>query len=174
MRLLVPEIFDLVEKTASVEDRKQILLKNNNPVLQDILRLNFHPNAKANLPEGAPPYKREEDIPLGYSTSNLYKEARKFYIWYQPTNLNKIKIEALFIQLLESIHWQEADIVIAMKDKKLSTKYKNLTEDLIREVYPNMLPPKEQMPVVEVPQEPPKRKRRRPAKAKTKETSEQI
>jgi hypothetical protein len=175
MRLLVPEIFDRVEKASSIEERKKVLLQNNNPVLQDVLRLNFHPQAKANLPEGSPPYKREEDIPLGYSASNLYKEARKFYIWYQPTNLNKIKLETLFIQLLECIHWQEADIIIAMKDKKLSSLYKNLTEDLVREVYPSMLPPKEQMPVVEASvQEAPKRKRGRPAKAKVTETSEQI
>jgi hypothetical protein len=175
MRLLLPEIFDRVEKAATVEERKKILLQNNNPVLQDVLRFNFHPQAKANLPEGAPPYKREQDIPLGYSASNLYKEARKFYIWYQPTNLNKIKLETLFIQLLECIHWQEADIVIAMKDKKLSTIYKNVTEDLIREVYPQMLPPRDQMPVQEASvTEEPKRKRGRPAKAKTETVTEQV
>ena len=175
MRLLLPEIFDRVEKAATVEERKKILLQNNNPVLQDVLRFNFHPQAKANLPEGAPPYKREQDIPLGYSPSNLYKEARKFYIWYQPTNLHKIKIESLFIQLLESIHWQEADVIVAMKDKKLSTLYKNVTEDLVREVYPQMLPPRDQMPVKETSvTEESKRKRGRPAKAKTKTVTEQV
>ena len=52
MRLLLPEIFDRVEKAPTVQERKDILLKNNSPVLVEILKMNFHPDIKFKLPEG--------------------------------------------------------------------------------------------------------------------------
>jgi hypothetical protein len=50
--------------------------------------------------------------------------------------------EQLFTQMLEGIHWSEAEAVCLAKDKKLQTKYKSLKEDLIREAFPNILPAK--------------------------------
>jgi hypothetical protein len=44
--------------------------------------------------------------------------------------------------MLEGIHWTEAEVVCLAKDRKLDTKYKSLKEDFIREVWPDLLPPK--------------------------------
>jgi len=51
----------------------------------------------------------------------------------------------LFIQMLEGVHWTEAEVICLAKDKKLNTKYKSLKEDLVREALPNILPPKQEV-----------------------------
>ena len=65
------------------------------------------------------------------------------YIWLDENiNLTKMRKEQLFTQMLEGIHWSEAEAVCLAKDKKLQTKYKSLKEDLVRESFPNILPAK--------------------------------
>jgi hypothetical protein len=53
--------------------------------------------------------------------------------------------EQLFTQMLEGIHWTEAEAVCLAKDKKLQTKYKSLKEDLVREAFPHILPAKKKL-----------------------------
>ena len=142
MKTSIPQIFEEVEKAPNKETRVKVLRAYNHPVLRGILQINFNPDVKLALPEGVPPYKRDEKIPAGYSETNLFSEFRRMYIWLDPNiNLNKLKKEQLFIQLLEGIHWTEADILCLAKDKKLQTKYKNLKEDIVREAFPDALPP---------------------------------
>lgn len=165
MRLLLPEIFEQVEKAATVQDRKNILLKHNSPVLVEILKMNFHPDIKFKLPEGEPPFKRD-GVPMGLADSNLYKEMRRMYVWINPPeNLHKIKRETLFIQLLESINEKEAVLLCAVKDKDLTRIYPNVTYELTNDTFPGILPPKtvvveKQQGVEEAP-----KKRGRPKKA---------
>lgn len=164
MRLLLPEIFDQVEKAATAQDRKNILLKHNSPVLVEMLKMNFHPEIKFKLPEGEPPFKRD-GVPMGLADSNLYKEMRRMYVWINPPeNLHKIKRETLFIQLLESINEKEAVLLCAVKDKDLTRLYPAMTYELVNETFPGVLPPKEV--VVETQQEEPQapKKRGRPKK----------
>lgn len=165
MRLMLPEIFELVEKAATVQERKAILLKHNSPVLVEMLKMNFHPEIKFKLPEGEPPFKRE-GVPMGMADSNLYKEMRRMYIWINPPeNLHRIKRETLFIQLLESINEKEALLLCAVKDKDITRLYPNVTYDLVNETFPGVLPPK--LDVVEIQQveESAPKKRGRPKKA---------
>lgn len=142
--MLVSEILTLVEKAKTKEEKKQILLQhNNNHAMLFMFCLSYDPKISWYLPEGAPPFKREVDKPMGYHQTTIQNELRRFYIWGNPdTNIPKVKKEALFIEMLEGLHYTEADIVIACKDKKLHSLYKSVTEDLVREVFPNMLSPK--------------------------------
>ncbi len=144
MHLLISEVLELVEKASSKKDKVDILKKYEAPVLRGILRINFDPSVKMDLPEGEPPFKKESDRPRGMSPSTLQNEYRRFYIWIDPkTQLSKLKKESLFIELLESIDVSEAEVIILAKDKKLHKKYKSLKEDIVREAFPFTLPPKE-------------------------------
>jgi hypothetical protein len=68
------------------------------------------------------------------------------YVWLDPNiNLTRLKKEQLFIQMLEGIHWSEAEALCLAKDKKLQTKYKSLKEDIVREAFPNLLPEKQKV-----------------------------
>jgi hypothetical protein len=163
MRLLLPEIFDKVELAKTRAEQKNILVENSTQTMLDLLRINFDSAVKMNLPEGEPPFKKDKNLPIGYGDSNLYKEFRKCYIWIQPTNLSKVKIESLFIHLLEGIHWSEAELVCAVKDKKLTEKYKAITEDLVRETFPTLLPVA--APAVVFDEQPVAKKRGRPKKS---------
>lgn len=141
MRTTIPQIFEEVDKAPNKQAKVQRLRAYDHPVLRGMLQINFNPNIKLDLPEGVPPYKRDEKVPVGYSETNLFAEFRRMYIWAQPSNLTKFKKESLFIQMLEGIHWTEADDLCLVKDKKLQTKYKTLSEDIVREAFPDALPP---------------------------------
>ena len=47
--------------------------------------------------------------------------------------------EKMFIDVLESLHPDEAELVIAMKEKSLMGKYKGITSKLVSEAFPNLL-----------------------------------
>jgi len=92
------------------------------------------------LPEGAPPYKPCEFLD---QEGRLYTEARKLYLFIEGgnPNLNKVKREMLFIQLIESLDQRDAELLIAIKDKMLP--YKNITEKIVRAAFPDLLPVRE-------------------------------
>jgi hypothetical protein len=144
MKLSVPEILEQVVAAGSKAEKIATLQKYNNPTLQTVLRLNFDPAVEIALPEGAAPYNAKRDIPVELSDSNLYNEARRLYIFekghpkYNP-GVNKLRREALWIQMLEGIHHTEADLLNLVKDKKLSSEYKGLTEALVREAFPGLI-----------------------------------
>jgi hypothetical protein len=164
MRLLLPEIFDKVQKAETNQQRIEILKQNNSPVLIDLLKMNFHPDITMKLPEGVPPFKRP-GIPMGMADSNLYKEMRRMYTWITPPqNLHKIKSETLFIQLLESINEKEADLLCAVKDKNMTSLYSSITYDLVNETFPGLLPPKAAVAEKQQTEEPAPKKRGRPKK----------
>jgi hypothetical protein len=141
MKTSIPQIFEEVEKAGSKESKIKVLRSYETPVLIGVLQVNFNPDVKLHLPDGEPPFKKDTSIPTGYSETNLYTEWRRMYIWLdEKINLTKARKEQLFVQMLEGVHWSEAETVCLAKDKKLQTKYKSLKEDLVREAFPNILP----------------------------------
>jgi hypothetical protein len=147
MAQLISEILQEVEAVKSKAEKQNVLRQYDTPLLRTIMRLNFDPMLVMDLPEGEPPYNKDKDKPMGYQETNLQVEFKRFYIWLTPQqNLPRMKKEALFIGLLESLHWTEAEVMVLAKDRLLQTKYKSLTEDLIRSVYDGCLTPKEQIP----------------------------
>lgn len=141
MNKLVSELFDLVEKAKSREEKLNLLRSHDFPVVRAMFSLNYNPSFKLNLPDGAPPFKRETDKPIGYHQTSLLLELRRFYVWMDPNvTLPKVKRETLFIEMLEGLHFTEADIVCAVKDHELTKIYPSLTESLVREAYPDIFP----------------------------------
>lgn len=143
MHLLVSEILDKFEEAKTRADKIAVLQNNVTDPLLVLLRLNYDPALKMDLPEGEPPFRKDTDKPIGYSESSLQLELRRFYVWLEPNvNLPKIKKESLFVNMLEGIHWTEAEALCLAKDRKLQTKYKSLKEDIVREAFPRALTPK--------------------------------
>jgi hypothetical protein len=50
-----------------------------------------------------------------------------------------MKVESMFIKVLEAIHPKDAEVVIAMKDKKFNGKYKGLTKKLVSDAFPGLI-----------------------------------
>jgi len=143
MNLLVSEILDKFEVAKTREEKIAVLKDNVTDPLLVLLRLNYDHMLKMDLPEGEPPFRKDTDKPIGYSESSLQLELRRFYVWLDPrTTLPKLKKESLFVNMLEGIHWTEAEALCLAKDRKLQTKYKSLKEDIVREAFPLALTPK--------------------------------
>ena len=116
------------------DERAEALVKNGHYSLKMILKGMFDPNVKFLLPEGAPPYK-----PNMYDEPKaLLNEVSRFYLLVEGgnPNLNQIKREQIFISMLEAVSPDDALLLLAMKDKK--SPYKNITEDLVRSVFPEL------------------------------------
>lgn len=147
MRLYIPEILQKVADTKAEADRVAILQANqDNGLLKEVLLLNFGP-AEFDLPKGDAPYKKNPQ-PVGLTDSNLYAESRRMYLLIKghprrPPNLKRLQVENIFIQILEGIHVDEAEMMISLKDKALAKKYKGLTEAVVRKAFPELLPEKQ-------------------------------
>jgi len=138
-RLLIPEVFERFENLTKKEDKLKLLKENNHPALQDILRINFDADVVSVLPAGAPPYEKD-DAPKGHSSSSLFKLHRQFKYFFKGPFANQvqpIRREGIFLNILESIHPAEADVLVAAKDRKL--KVKGLTKALVDEAFPGLI-----------------------------------
>lgn len=139
MRKHIPEILDEVNKASSKAERIRLLQQYNVRPLRTILSLAFDKNIELELPEGAPPFKRDPREPVGLSSASLYTESRRLARTAKGDPLAPRRKEMLFIQILEGIHWSEADLVVAAKDKQLEKLYKNITREIVRKAFPNLL-----------------------------------
>lgn len=138
-RLLIPEVFEKFESLTKKEEKVKLLKENNHPALQDILRINFDADVVSVLPAGAPPYEKD-DAPKGHSSSSLFKLHRQFKYFFKGPFANQvqpIRREGIFLNILESIHPAEADVLVAAKDRKL--KVKGLTKALVDEAFPGLI-----------------------------------
>ena len=135
----IPLIFEDVAAANSIKARKKVLLENESKPLKEILKYAFHPDIKFALPPGKPPYKTRGS-PDEYNPTYLYPNIRKFYLYIEGGHdgLTQLRREQLFVQMLESLHPKEAEVVIQIKDKKLN--YRGLTYALVKTTFPEILP----------------------------------
>ena len=135
----IPLIFEDVAAANSIKARKEVLLENESEPLKEILKYAFHPDIKFALPPGKPPYKTIGS-PDEYNPTYLYPNIRKFYLYIEGGHdgLTQLRREQLFVQMLESLHPKEAEVVIQIKDKKLN--YRGLTYKLVKTTFPEILP----------------------------------
>lgn len=102
--------------------------------IKAILKHMFDPKIEFALPEGAPPYESKDEEPQA-----LFADIRKFYLYTKgghPT-LTQGKREVLFQQMLEAMPKGDAELVIAMKEKR--SPYKGLTRQVARKAWPDLL-----------------------------------
>lgn len=100
----------------------------------------WHEKAIFDLPYGTPPYKDNEYVDYTFAPSSLQKELLKvgYYIKGSSTFLsNSIRREKLFIQALETMHADEAKLLIMIKDRKI-TGYKGLTPENFLAAFPEI------------------------------------
>ena len=95
----------------------------------------FRKDVTFDLPGGSPPYK-EMEIPANMGLNRLPAEIRKLEYLLPASNLNRIKKEKIFIEILEAVSPEEAKLVLQVKDKKLS--YKGINRKLVEEALPEV------------------------------------
>ena len=133
---LMSEVLDKVAKAKTKAKKIELLREHNTDALRMVLKSSFDPRIEWDLPEGDVPYTPNE-APEGTEHNMLVHEARTLYHYIKGGNpkLTQNRRENMFIQLLEGLHRDEAEIVVAAKDKGLHRKYKGLSSNVVREAF---------------------------------------
>ena len=163
----VYEVFDACSKQRTKAKKIEVLQRYAHDSVMAVLIWNFDDSIISLLPEGDVPYgnTREDNSVTGSlsdkindavdmmtesgSTSlgsqdqgkaSIRKEYSKFYNFLKGGNdgLTNLRRETMFINILEGLHPLEAEILILVKDKKLTDKYK-ITKDVVSAAYPQIV-----------------------------------
>jgi hypothetical protein len=138
MKLLISEILQKVSNAKTKPEKVKLLKEYNSPALRTILIANFDESVVSALPEGDVPYT-PNDVPAETDHTTLYQEYRKLFYFFKggAPQLKNSKRETMFIQLLESLHIKEAELIVLMKDKQLGKRWK-ITKQCVEEAFPQI------------------------------------
>lgn len=161
------EVFDLVSKQRSAAKKAEVLQKYNHPSIRALLIWNFDESIVSMLPPGEVPYgdPTEQTVYKGGSLSSkissevrdmyekgsvsvadekqgrttIEREYQNFYHFIKGGNdgLKALRRESMFINMLTGMHPLEAEILVLVKDKKLSDKYK-ITQAVVAKAFPQI------------------------------------
>jgi len=136
MRLALFQVLQQTSEQSGAAAKVEFLRQHEGAPLKVLLKYALDPNIEWDLPDSEPPYK---PCPYPGQETRLISEARRLYLFIKGgnPNLNKIKREALYIELLESIHPEDAKLLIAVKNKKIP--YKGITIKLVNEAFPGLI-----------------------------------
>ena len=133
---LVSELFKAVHGKKDKGGKRELLSQYKRDDVKALLIWNFDKEIKSAIPEGEVPYKKNEAPINSGGHTRLVHEWRTLYNYIRGGNdqLSQMKRETMFIQLLESLHESEAELLMLVKDKKLQSKYR-ITRALVEEVF---------------------------------------
>ena len=136
---LLSEVLAKVSKQRTKAKKIQVLKENESLHLKSVLIWNFDDSVVSVLPEGEVPFDKNE-APAGTEHTYLAHEHKVLYNFIKGGNdfLKPVKREQLFLQLLEGLHADEAEIICLMKDKKINDKYK-VTKAVVSEAFPDIV-----------------------------------
>ena len=125
------DIYDK-ETFYNLEDAVEIVKKTSS--------VNFDESVVSLMPEGEVPYN-PNDAPVGTDHTRLESEYRGLYRFFRggEPRLPRAKREQMFIQLLEGLSAEEAELLCLVKDGKLNDKYKRITKAVISEAFPTIV-----------------------------------
>jgi len=138
MKLLISEVLQKVSNAKTKARKIELLQQHNTDALRMLLIWNFDESVISELPVGEVPYEKNE-APVGTEHTVLEKEARLLYNFVQGGNngLQQSRRENMFIQMLEGLHKDEANVLCLVKDKQLGKKYK-ITKACVSEAFPQI------------------------------------
>tara|TARA_A100001388_G_scaffold105105_1_gene76876 strand:- start:19398 stop:19976 length:579 start_codon:yes stop_codon:yes gene_type:complete len=137
------QVYEILEEldSCTTKQRKVDLINtkySNHTPLQYVLRWNFDRSIKSLLPEGEPPFDKERKD--GDSPQALWSYLKMFPNFVdsaQGRQLPELKRENLFIEMLDALDLEEANVIVLAKDGKLDEKY-NITIDVVNAAYPDI------------------------------------
>lgn len=138
MKLLISEVLQKVSNAKTKARKIELLQQYNTDALRMLLIWNFDDSVISELPSGEVPFQPNE-APVGTEHTVLEKEARLLYNFVQGGNngLQQSRRENMFIQMLEGLHKDEANVLCLVKDKQLGKKYK-ITKACVTEAFPQI------------------------------------
>jgi len=137
-RLLISEVLRKVSNAKTKQEKINLLRKHNSNALRQLLIINFDESVVSVMPEGDVPYT-PNDAPAGTDHTRLEHEYRGLYRFFKGgAKLPSLKRESMFVQLLEGLHADEAELIVLVKDGQLAKKYKRITKAVVSEAFPQI------------------------------------
>ena len=137
MKLLMHELLQKVSNAKTKAEKIKLLREYNTQALRSLLIINFDTSVISMLPDGDVPFKPNE-APEGTQHTKLEKEARLLHHFFKGgSNISQVKRETMFIQMLEGLHKDEANVLVLAKDKKLGKRWK-ITKQCVEEAFPQI------------------------------------
>ena len=138
-RLLISEVLRKVSNAKTKAEKIKLLQTNNSQALRSLLIWNFDESVISMVPEGDVPYT-PNDAPVGTDHTRLEQEARGLYRFVKggQDSLKSLKRESMFVQLLEGLSAEEAELLCLIKDGNLNSKYKRITKAVVQEAFPQI------------------------------------
>ena len=161
------EVLEAASKQRTKARKIEVLQKYAHNSIMAVLIWNFDESVISLLPEGDVPYgnTREDNSVTGslsdkindavdmmresgsaslgsqdQGKASIRAEYTKFYNFLKGGNngLSGLRRETMFINILEGLHPLEAEILVLVKDKKLTDRYK-ITKEVVSAAYPQIV-----------------------------------
>jgi hypothetical protein len=107
--------------------------------LKVIVGLNFDQRAKSRVPLGVPRYKINNGFEVETSFRYYLSLNKIFYFFdiskihgVEPLKIEQNKLNDLYLEMLENIHTEDADLINNVKDRKWN--YSEITKELVKSV----------------------------------------
>ena len=135
---LLTEILQKVSSAKTKAEKVDLLQEYNNNGLRAVLIINFDESLKFLLPEGDVPFTAN-DAPAGTDHTRLDHEYRGLYRYFKggDSSIKSMKREQLFVQLLEGLYKDEAEMLVLACNKDLQSKYR-VTKAVVQEAFPSI------------------------------------
>jgi len=139
-KLLLSEILTKVHGAKTKAQKIKILQEEDCMALRQICQWSFNPKIESQLPSGTPPYIANE-APEGTEHMLLRTEGNTLWHYVKTNgksadpNLQSTLRERMFIRLLEGLHKDEAELLCAVKDKRIHQVYKGLSSQVVSEAF---------------------------------------
>ena len=160
------EVLEAASKQRTKAKKIEVLKTYAHDSIMAVLIWNFDESIVSLLPEGEVPYgnTREDNSMTGtlsdkindavdkmqemgsaslgsqdQGKASIRAEYTKFYNFLKGGNngLSSLRRETMFINILEGLHPLEAEILVLVKDKKLTDRYK-ITKEVVSAAYPQI------------------------------------
>lgn len=136
------EIYEILQQVSTAKNKAERvkILKANAETwpLLDVLRGTFDDTVQWNLPDGTPPYTPAEESSVPTSLNKEHMKFKYFVKGLRESNqLHKLRRERMFIDMLETVHPRDAEVLVSMINKK--SPVKGLTKKLVQEALPELI-----------------------------------
>ena len=129
-------MLDLIEKSDEPETLVAKFGKQYSS-FTDYLRCVFDDRIEFMLPDGKPPYRPADPTAVPSTWHKKHMNLKYFIKIGVTDSMSQVKRERMFIELLESVHPEDALIVCKMIEKKTTSK--KLTKELVNSVLPGLV-----------------------------------
>ena len=138
MKLMLSEIISKVHGAKTKAKKIELLQQYNSQVLRSLFIVNFDESVQTRIPEGDVPYRKNE-APKGTEHTLLEHEGKKLYYFVKggADQVPNLRIESMFIQMLEGLHEDEAELLVDVFNRRLPKTYR-ITKAVVSEAFPSI------------------------------------